>query len=518
MNGVPAFIADDPRFANMIATAAGSDRIERIDTHGAAIFLAGSHAYKIKRPVQFPYMDLSTPSKRRAACAAEIRLNRRTAPQIYLGLAPVADVGERLVLGEVDAPIDADAECVVVMRQFDQATLFDRLAASDQLSDGLVVGLAERIAAFHDEAEVLSDRGGGAQAMRWVAEENLEELTEWAKVLDPQDVAQLRMLTIGALDRLSSLMDTRLADGHVRRCHGDLHLRNVCLIDGTPTLFDALEFNESLAITDTQYDLAYVLMDLLHRDRRVQANFLLNRYLERRPDYEGLALLPFFMSVRASVRAKVSLSMSAVQTSDSSSLALQDEANDYLRWAIAILSPVQPRAIAIGGFSGSGKSTIARALAPMLEPAPGATTLRSDVIRKSLLGVDDHTRLGSKGYGADVSRQVYEILIDRAETTVRGGFSAIGDATFTKAEGRDAFAQAVEACGVRFFGFWLDADQETLVSRVTSRTGDPSDADAEVVRRQLDAGVGELDWVHLDANRSAVDIAADIATRVTKTT
>jgi len=513
MGDQPPFVADDPRFADAVRVAAGGGAIERIDTHGAAVFLAGAFAYKIKRPISFPYMDLSTPAKRRAACEAEVILNRRTAPQVYLGLAPVHISAASLSLGDIGAPIAKDAECAVVMRRFDQDTLFDRLAERGRLDDDLVIGLAERIAAFHDEAAVVHD-SGGAREMQWVVEENLEELVGRSDVFDADDLARLSTQTRGALARLKDAMDARMARGFVRHCHGDLHLRNVCLFDGQPTIFDALEFNESLAITDTQYDLAYVLMDLLHRDRRRQANLLLNRYLERRPDHGGLTLLPFFMSVRAAVRAKVSLSMAAVQDDEAGAAALHDEARDYLCLATALLASARPLVIALGGFSGSGKSTVARALAPLLNPAPGAVVLRSDVIRKTLLGVDDLSRLGPEGYAPDVSSQVYEALVVGADTVAQNGFSAIADATFTKVEGRTAIAQRAAECGVAFVGFWLEADRDILLERVTARRGDPSDADADVVERQMGEGVGVLDWIRVDAARPAPMIAEEIAARL----
>ncbi len=504
------FIADDPRFAAMMQRLAEGRPVQRIDTHGAAVFLAGDRVYKIKRPVAFPYMDFSTPAKRRAACLAEVRLNRRTAPTLYLGVAPIEARGDALKLGRVEAPVPEGAECVVVMTRFDQSTLFDRLAVKGKLETPLVMGLADAIARFHADAEVITDRGG-AKEMHWVAEENLDELRPRVDVLDADALTRLDAATHAAVDRLAPVMDARLADGFVRHCHGDLHLRNVCLVDGTPTLFDALEFDDTLAVTDTMFDLAYVLMDLVHRDLRAEACLLLNRYLEETEDDDGLALLPFFMSVRAAVRAKVSLSMAAVQRDSAEAETLHDDARAYLAVAVDCLADVAPVIAAVGGLSGSGKSTVARALAPLLDPAPGAVVLRSDVIRKRLLGVDDLTRLGAEGYRPEVSRQVYDRLVTRAAAIARRGFSVVADATFTKPEGRAALAAAASAAGVPFHGVWLDADAVTLIARVTARTGDPSDADADVVRLQLDEDVGAIDWRREDARQPADDIARAVA-------
>lgn len=509
------FIADDPRIVAAIREAAHDGQLERIDTHGAAVFLAGAFAYKIKRPVAFPYMDLSTPQKRRAACEAEIRLNRRTAPGIYLGIAPLRRDSESLTIGAVGDPITAGDECVVVMRRFDQSTLFDRLASRGRLDTDMVVGLAEAIATFHGRAEVVGKRGG-AKEMRWVVEENIEELFPRADVFAADDLERLAARTRAAMDRLAATMDERMGAGFVRHCHGDLHLRNVCMFEGVPTIFDALEFNDALAVTDTMYDLAYVLMDLLHRGLAVQATALLNRYLERFSDDQGLALLPLFMSVRAAIRAKVSLSMADVQSDPSAAESLRNDAKDYLARAIGFLEPRAPVMVAVGGLSGSGKSTVARALAPHLAPAPGAVVLRSDVIRKALMGVGETERLGPAGYTREVSQRVYDAVVNRAERIAAAGFSVVADATFTKAAGRTAIADAAARVGCPFTGYWLDADPGTLVARVDARTNDPSDADGVVVRRQLADDIGDLDWTRIDGRRAAAAIADEIANSVRK--
>jgi len=222
------------------------------------------------------------------------------------------------------------------------------------------------------------------------------------------------------------------------------------------------------------------------------------------------------MSVRAAVRAKVSLSMAAVQTEPSATATCRTEAKDYLQRAIDFLAPVTPRIVAIGGLSGSGKSTVARALAPFLTPAPGAVVLRSDVIRKTLLGIGDLAPLGPDGYAPAVSQQVYDILIARSRSIAANGLSVIADATFTKPKGRAALADAAAAAGVTLAGFWLEADAATLVARVAARRNDPSDADAEVVRRQLAEDLGTIAWTHVDATQPAAKIAEDIVARIGK--
>src|SRR4051794_36338996 len=262
---VAAFLGDP-------ATHGGAG-VERIDTHGSMVFMAGDRVYKLKRAVRFPYMDYGTPEKRAAACEAEVRLNRRMAPSLYLGVAPVlrgADGG--LVLGPVSDTAQGDAvDWVVVMARVDQDTLFDRMAERGALTPDLMRRLADAIAEFHASAERFTDRGGSS-AMRWVVDGNIAEMAERPDLFEPDQLAVLADRSRTALDRHSALLDRRRDQGLVRFCHGDLHLRNICLVEGQPTLFDCIEFNDDIAIIDVLYDQAFLLMDLEYRGLRTLAN------------------------------------------------------------------------------------------------------------------------------------------------------------------------------------------------------------------------------------------------------
>ncbi|HSR71889.1 MAG TPA: phosphotransferase, partial [Kiloniellales bacterium] len=247
----PHLVEDQSEILAFLARPAAyglaSGPVERIDTHGASVFLAGERAYKLKRAVRFPYMDYSTLEKRRVACETEIALNRRTAPDLYLGVEPLAREAD----GALRIGGDGDVvEWLVVMRRFDQDGLFDRLAESGRLSADLVSRLADRIAAFHQAAEPLSADsapGGGSAGLRAVIEENFAELAERPDLFPPEECQALERDARAALSRHADLLDRRLAEGYVRRCHGDLHLRNICLYDGEPTIFDAIEFNDAIA-------------------------------------------------------------------------------------------------------------------------------------------------------------------------------------------------------------------------------------------------------------------------------
>lgn len=474
----------------------GGVPVERIDTHASRVFLAGDRAYKLKRAVRFPYLDYAAPDRRRAACLDELRLNRRTAPGLYLEVRSVVPRGPGLAFGPVDDP--AALDWVVVMRRLDAEGLFDRMAERGRLDRGLMEALADAVAGFHAGAEIRRD-GGGADAMAWVLDDNAQELAELAPWLGRERIGDFAARSRSALDRTRGLLDRRRDEGFVRYCHGDLHLRNVCLLDGRPTPFDCIEFNDAIAICDVLYDLAFLLMDLDLHGLRPCANAVLNRYLERTEEHAGLALLPLFLSARAGVRAKV-----AATAGD------RGEAERHFRLARSYLDPEPPRLVAVGGLSGSGKTTVARALAPSLGRAPGAVVLRTDVIRKRLAGVAPGVRLPAEAYGAAASRRVYGELARLAGLVLSTGHSAVADAVFAHPEERSAIEAAGRDAQAPFMGVWLEAPVERLVQRVESRTGDASDATSDVVRRQAGYDLGTIAWKRLDAERPVGHLAEEV--------
>jgi uncharacterized protein len=483
----------------------GGAAVERIDTHSAVVFLAGPRAWKLKRAVRFDYLDFSTAVRRRQMCEAEVRLNRRTAPHIYHGVVAITrDESGSLSFGGRGIEID----CVVEMVRFDQTRLLDHLAARGQLDVAMMALLAEAIADFHHSAEPRRDHGGAA-GMRWVIDGNASAFGQHNDVLDPSACEQLTAHARGEIDHRAAQLDSRRAAGLVRQCHGDLHLRNIVWLDDRPTIFDAVEFNDEISCIDVIYDLAFLLMDLWRRQLRRQANALLNGYLVHADDLDGLALLPLFLSCRAAVRAKTSATAARLQPDARQAEELRQLAKTYLVLADRFLRPPPPALIAVGGLSGSGKSTVAVALAPDIGAAPGAVVLRSDAIRKRLLGVPELERLGREGYTADVSARVYATIADRARDALGHGHSVIADAVFARAADRDAIERVAVDAGVPCVGLWLDAPQTTLVERVERRVADPSDADAAVVRQQQTQEIGAMRWRRIDAGRPLEDVVKD---------
>jgi hypothetical protein len=503
---------DQTEVIAFLAEGAGLARppveVEQIETHAARVFLIGERAYKLKRAVRYSFLDFGTVARRRTALEAELRLNRRTAPDLYCRVLPITrEVGRGLALdgrGEV-------VDWVLEMARFDQDQRLDRLAVRGELDEPLIEQLAEAIADFHEAAEVRRDRGG-AEAVHAVLAGNFDDLAGLGAPAGP--LGRLKDLSLAALARDQGLLDRRRAEGRVRHCHGDLHLANIVRLDGRPVLFDCLEFDEALATIDTLYDLAFLLMDLVHRGRGDAAGLLLDSYLERQPDDAGTALLPLFMSCRAAIRAKVEGFEASADDDPADRASAAEEERSYLDLALGLLAPAPARLVAIGGRSGTGKSTLGRRLAPGFGPAPGAHLLRSDRQRKRLCGVALTQRLGEAGYQLEVTSKVYAALADRAAVLLRAGRAVIVDAVFGRPDERAAIEAVAGAAGVPFTGLWLEAPETVLEARVAARTGDASDATVEIVRRQRALDPGPIGWQRLDASGSPEGLEATALQRL----
>lgn len=468
---------------------------EIVTTHISIVALGATRAYKIKRPVCFPYLDFSTPERRFEMCRREIALNRLYAPEIYLGV--------RRITRERDASLSFDGagalvDSVVLMHRFADDMLFDRMGREGRLAPAMIEELARRIAQFHDAASPDFVRGGAA-ALCDSLDRAIEALRQTG-LASKAEVDVLATKLSGALALHGDTIEARRRAGAVRLCHGDLTLRNICLFEGAPTPFDCLEFSDDIATIDVLYDLAFLLMDLWRAGAAAFANIAFNRYLDARDETSGLGLLPFYQSFRATIRAHVEASQGH-----------RDIARDYLSLAQRLLAPPRPALIAIGGLSGSGKSSLAAALGPRLGVAPGARILNSDRIRKQIFNVAPTARLPASAYAGDVSEKVYRQLFQATRWTLAQGWPAIADAVFD----RPADRQAIEACArqfdVPFQGVWLDADFDQRAARVDRRINDVSDATRDVLALQMEKQTGGIDWRRFDSTREVSALVAEFS-------
>jgi aminoglycoside phosphotransferase family enzyme/predicted kinase len=489
-------------FAYLADPAAyGGQSVKRIDTHAASVFLAGDRAIKVKRAVRFPFLDYSTLEKRKHACEAEIAVNAPYAPEIYRGVVAITrEASGKLAIGGAGRPV----EWAVDMRRFDEKRTLDHITG--EIDAALADALGRAVAAAHTKK---TDGEPGivppaVEADRWIAaiggyiDEHVEAFGQHREIFPSAASDELARRSRTTYERIIPLLRERGRQGFVRRIHGDLHLGNIVLIDGKPVLFDAIEFSDVIASGDVFYDLAFLLMDLVERGLSGAANIVLNRYLvetHRIHDLDALAALPLFMSVRAAIRAKVT---AARRKHSSTREKLSQDACSYARLACELLQATEPRLVAIGGLSGTGKSLLARTLASEIMPMPGAVVLRSDIERKALFGVAETETLPKSAYTAEATAKVYATLAAKARRVLAAGHSAIVDAVFAQPDERADIAKAADSAD--FSGLFLTANLQLRLERAGARTGDASDANTAIVQDQEKFELGRISWARVDAS------------------
>ncbi len=416
-------------------------RVETIETHGAKVFIAGYEVLKVKLAVRLPYLDFSTLEARKHYCEREIALNSAGAPGLYRGVIAITREDDcSLAIGGEGMPV----EWAVHMSRFSQDDLLLHVVERGAFTREMAEELADAIYRQHAAAPAAAFSPDNAKAL-----ESLDRVA--VKVVRSLEVhcrgvfGLADALSIELSSALGSLMRTKRAlSGRIRRCHGDLHLGNIVLWQGKPIPFDALEFDEDLATIDTLYDLAFLLMDLDRHGARDMANAVLNRYLWRSReliDLDGLALMPGYLGLRAAIRAMVTFDR--IATDGAHADALRDEAMAILDDAFRYLAGQRnqdntpaPQLVAVGGLSGTGKTTLARKLAPSIGPAPGALHLRSDMERKALAGVEPLYRLPPEAYTKASSDAVYACMFERARHALAAGHSVVLDAVFAHEDER----------------------------------------------------------------------------------
>jgi uncharacterized protein len=479
-------------FLGDTATHAGA-RVTRIDTHAAIVFLIGSQAIKIKREVKFPFLDFSTLERRRTGCELELAVNKLYAPEIYRRVFPITrERNGSLALDGTGPPV----EWALEMLRFDERATLDSIIALGQMNSTIATNVATTIASSHQVAKI-AGQSSWPKSLLAIVQQNSDAFRR-AGMFDSEKIDELERLSRAFYAKSAPIIQQRTETGFVRRCHGDLHLANIVLIKNKPVLFDALEFDEDLATVDVLYDLAFTLMDLVRHGCANAANGLLNRYLDVTPsdNLKALCLLPLFMSVRAAVRANVTQCRASLVANDK---PVVEDARTYFALALSLLQPPSPCLVAVGGLSGTGKTSVARELAPFIGASPGAVILRSDVLRKRVLGAGELDRLPASAYTPAVSERVYEQLATEASAILRQGHSVVVDAVFAHQGERSAVESIARQTAVPFAGIFLEADCTTRIERIQRRANDASDATAAVAAVQETYELGCLNWSRVNA-------------------
>ena len=385
------------------------------------------------------------------------------------------------------------------MRRFDEQRTLDHLAG--EIDDALAEALGRAVAAAHAKAPAVEAKAW-IDAVGSYIDEHTEAFGAHTDIFPAAEIDALARVSRTAYDRIVPLLTERGRRGLIRRIHGDLHLGNIVLIDGRPVLFDAIEFSDIIASGDVLYDLAFLLMDLLERGLTRPASIVFNRYLaetRRADDLDALAALPFFLSMRAAIRAKVTAArMELAPPAERPPIARA--ARGYFALALAAIAPPAPKLVAVGGLSGTGKTVLARAVAPRLKPMPGAVIVRSDIERKALFGIAETEKLPADAYEEEVTARVYATLTEKARRILAAGHSAIVDAVFADPRERAGLEAMAKSANIPLRGLFLTADLDTRVARVGSRARDASDADASVARAQERYDLGPLEWTAVDAS------------------
>jgi len=467
-------------------------KVQLIETHISWVLLTGEYAYKLKKPLNLGFLNFSTLEQRQQACADEVRLNRRLAAEIYIGVVAIT--------GSTDTPrIGGQGDIIeyaVKMRQFPIDATLDSIDLHGKLATEQIDQLAARLAHFHltECSHASADSPWGEpNAIAQSVVENFQPLTDLLEgTVEKQRLAELKRWSVAEHNRLKPMMSERKRDGWVRECHGDLHLGNLAWMNGQLLIFDCIEFNSSLRWIDVISEVAFCFMDLLHRQHRDLAMRFLNAWLEVSGDYDGIALLRYYAIYRALVRAKVA-ALRAKQSDDDNAGTSNSEANTFLQLAENLSQNMPVQLWVTHGLSGSGKTTLTQSLLQN----KGMIRLRSDIERKRLAGLDalfrSHNEIGEALYSEEASLRTYTYLARLAEKLLCAGYSVIVDAAFLAYWQRDLLRKTAERLGVPFQILDIEVDLDTLRERINHRAAqgkDASEANLRVLEHQIETAQG----------------------------
>ena len=462
-----------------------TEPIQLLQTHISFVLLTGSYAYKVKKPMNFGFLDFSTLEKRKYFCEEELRLNRRLAPDLYLSVLPIVETDGKYHFDRTGT--GTAVEYAIAMPEFAQEDLLIEMFEADRVTVDHVKQIGEQLATFHQQAETNEhiNSFGTMESVRAVANDNYASTEKYIGLAQTEEqLAQTRAYTEQFFMENAAVFSDRLAKGKVRECHGDVHLKNICVYQDQIQIFDCIEFNEPFRNSDVLYDAAFLLMDLQFRGRRDLANIFLNTYLEKTGDYEGLVLLPLHCSMRAYIRAKVtSFLLDDPNIPADVKAQAQAEAAAYYKLAWEYTLPKQGQLMLMSGVSGSGKSTTARAIAAEQD----AIYLRSDAIRKQIAGIDLLERGSDDIYTPEMTAKTYARLTELGVLLASKGFTVILDAKYDRISLRGQAIAAAQAQNIPCEIIYCDAPVEVLQQRLRDRAeanNDIADATVELLASQ----------------------------------
>jgi uncharacterized protein len=454
--------------------------IRLIQTHISYVLLTGDYAYKVKKPMNFGFLDFTTLDKRQHFCQEELRLNKRGAADLYLDVLPIAQAGDQFQLGS-----DPAVEYTLKMQQFPDGSLLTQVFDRGELTEARLQELAEAIAQYHAKSETNDyiRSFGKVEQVRQAFDENYEQTAGY--IGGPQTQQQFDE-TKAYSDRFfaerADLFAARIAQDKIREYHGDPHLGNICQWQGKLQLFDCIEFNEPFRFVDAMYDVAYIVMDLTVRQRPDLSAAFLNAYVEQTGDWEGLQVLPIYISRQTYVRAKVtSFLLNDPNVSAEAKATATETAAMYYRLAWEYTQPKQGRVLLMSGLSGSGKSTTARQIARKL----GAIHLRSDAVRKHLGTVPLYEKGSADLYSPEMTQKTYDRLLTLGITLAHAGYTVILDAKYDRQTLREEAIAQAKGHDLPIQIIYCDAPMAVLKERVQSRTGDIADATVDILSQQV---------------------------------
>lgn len=454
--------------------------IQLIQTHCSSVLLAGDYVYKLKKSVNFGFLDFSTLGKRQHFLNEELRLNKAIAPDIYLEVLPITQVRDRFILDGTGEPV----EYVLKMHRFPQENLFINMIEQGKLTETHLEDLGKVVARFHRQTATNDyiRSFGEVEKIKEAVDENYDQTEKYIGIAQTQkQYDETKQFTDNFFSQKKALFKHRQDSDRIRECHGDLHLKNICLWHDKIQLFDRIEFNEPFRFVDVMYDVAFTVMDLDARGRKDFSNIFLNTYLEETGDWQGLQVLPLYLSRQAYVRAKVtSLLLDDPAISEEDKQIARQTAANYYRLAWEYTRTTRGQLILMSGLSGSGKTTVAKQLAKRI----GAIHIRSDAVRKHLAGIEISERGGDQLYTPQMSQKTYERLLELGKMLVSEGYSVILDAKYDRHRWRDPAIDYACSNNIPLWIIHCSAPMEVLRDRILQRTKDISDATVDLLAQQ----------------------------------